>query len=198
MENYELELPEGYHPYKVIDAKKTSTAIIFNTLSFVLLAIACGVLFAIKKPSFEISYDNHSTVGLMIFIYMASIILYIVGHELVHGLFYKIFTKQKLTFGLSFSCAYCGVPQVYLRKWPAIIAALAPFTFFSIIFIPIILLMPANIYCFLLIILFGIHFGGCIGDLYVSFLMLFILPKDFLVNDNGAKQVFYTKEDQAC
>ena len=31
MKNYELELPEGYRPYKVIDAKKTSTAIIFNT-----------------------------------------------------------------------------------------------------------------------------------------------------------------------
>ena len=46
----------------------------------------------------------------------------------------KIFTKQKLTYGFSLTYAYCGVPNIYVRKKEAIIACLAPLVIFSIIF----------------------------------------------------------------
>ena len=63
-----------------------------------------------------------------------------------------------------------------------------------LIFIPLIILLPANIYGFLVILLFATHFGGCIGDMYCIYLLLFKLPKNTLVNDTGPKQTFYVCE----
>ena len=81
----------------------------------------------------------------------------IVCHELTHGLFYKIFTKQKLTYGFSLTYAYCGVPNIYVRKKEAIIACLAPLVIFSIIFLSLIIILPPNYITLSIITLFSFH-----------------------------------------
>ena len=43
-------------------------------------------------------------------------VLYMVLHELTHGLFYKIFTHEKLKFGMTLTVAYCGIPRIYTKK----------------------------------------------------------------------------------
>ena len=117
-------------------------------------------------------------------------IAYIILHELTHGLVYKVMTKQKLTFGLTLSCAFCGVPNIYVTRKTALLAILAPFVVFTIIFIPLIIVLPANMINLALVIIFGIHFSGCVGDLYGT-IVLITLKGKILMNDTGPKQTFY-------
>ena len=127
------------------------------------------------------------------FIALIGFIIYIVLHELTHGLFYKIFTKQKLTFGVSLTYAYCGVPNIYVRKKETIIACLSPLIIFSIIFLTLIFILPPNYINLSIIILFSFHFGGCSGDIFLSLILLIKYDKDTYIKDTGPTQYIYKK-----
>ena len=188
---YYLELPKGYVKQKVIDAKKTSTAIIFTLVSFVMAFAVIFLLMSIKKFSInDFASDRLRAAGSML-IMIVSYIAYIIIHELTHGIGYKLFTREKLKFGVTLTCAFCGVPNAYVKKWPAFITTLLPFTVYTIIFLPICLITNNIDVLFIFGLLFAFHFAGCVGDLYVALYLLFVAPKDVLVNDDGAKQEFY-------
>jgi hypothetical protein len=192
MPNYYLELPEGYKIKKIVDAKKDKKLIILmNIIATVLMIITMITLYFVKKIKIDV---NLLDLYIFLLLFIISSILYIVCHELVHGVVYKILTKQKLTFGLTLIVAFCGVPNIYTTRKTALYALFAPLVVFTLIFIPLIILLPANIYGFLVILLFATHFGGCIGDMYCIYLLLFKLPKNTLVNDTGPKQTFYVCE----
>jgi hypothetical protein len=74
---------------------------------------------------------------------------------------------------------------------------LAPFVIHSIWMIALICLLPANVWCLLVIVLFAIHFGGCAGDLYGTLILLFkYRGKSVLMNDSGPKQTFYVQSQK--
>lgn len=195
MENYFKELPEEYVVDKVIDAKgDMKVKVLFTIGSFVLfgLVFACFIPYLIKNFPTEMVRNEMVLSWLLL---MISMLLYIVLHELTHGIFYKIFTKEKLTFGLTLTVAYCGVPNLYLKKIPAVVSAIAPFVVFSIVFGIPLFFISNYLYFTVLAILFAAHISGCIGDLYCVMLLLFKYKgKDVLVNDTGPKQTFYIKK----
>ena len=128
---------------------------------------------------------------------MVSMIAYIVLHELVHGIAYKSLTGEKLTFGMSWSCAFCGVPNIYTYRRTALISLTAPLIVFSVIFIAIaaVLYFVSPIYYLIVSFLFGLHLGGCSGDIYVTILFLTkFKDKSTLMKDTGPEQFFYVKE----
>ena len=195
MNNYFKELPEDYVIDKVIDAKEDTKVKIFFVLgSFVIMVLvfSCFLPYLINNFKLE-DYENTNLLVIYLLL-IGGMLLYVVLHELTHGLFYKIFTKEKLTYGFTLTVAYCGVPNLYLKKIPALIAALAPFTIFSIVFGIGLLLVKDYWYFATLAFIFSVHVSGCIGDLYVSILMIFKYKgKDILVNDTGPKQTFYIR-----
>ncbi|MBE5755021.1 MAG: DUF3267 domain-containing protein [Clostridiales bacterium] len=191
--NFTKELPQDYKEIYSIDAKNAKIGIIMNVVAFVIFLLIFIPLFILcDLSSFygERFYEN--VMSCLAFAFLGLIICFIL-HELVHGFVYKITTGQKLTFGLSWSCAFCGVPNVYVTRKTAIFALLAPFVFFSIIFIIALILFYPNPAVFLSIaFVFALHTGGCAGDLYVFLLFLFKLKdKRILMNDTGPKQTFY-------
>lgn len=194
MKKYEDILPNDYKEAKVIDAKKKSTAIIFNlgALIIMMVVIAIGLLLY----PYELSIDFSPRTSLFLLGLLGAMIIYIVLHELTHGLVYKIFTKQKLTFGITFSCAFCGVPNIYVYRKVAMFAIIAPFVLFTIVFgIPLFFIKDSLIYS-LTLLMFAIHVSGCIGDLYGFSLFLFkYRKKDTLMNDTGPKQTFYLNKE---
>lgn len=200
--NYEIILPEGYREDKVIDAKNITTAIVMNVIAFVLFVLVLGIglviLFATRFANHEVKREVASTDLWILLGMILAMFLYIVLHELVHGLFYKLFTKQKLTFGLTLSCAFCGVPQVYTYKTCALITILAPFVVFHFVFILPMFWVTSPMFLISLLILEALHFSGCIGDLYCASLILFKYKgKTILVNDTGPKQTFYVLVSQS-
>ena len=197
MENCYRELPEGYREAKVVDAKEKKTSVLLTlssialtVLAFVPVAVFCDfdvVFNALKEKTAVVPY----------FVFLFSMVIYVILHELIHGAAYKALTHQKLTFGFTLTVAFCGVPDVYTSRKTALIALLAPFVTFTVIFIPLLVwLHGVNMVFYAFAgILFAIHFGGCIGDLYMTALLLFRYkdPRT-LMNDTGPKQTIYLPE----
>jgi hypothetical protein len=197
LNNYYKELPEGFIEDYTIDAKKRSTAISLNLVGFVLAVVVILICYVIKFDTYP-STDglNGFEVPLVLLVFAVSVVIYMVLHELTHGLVYKLLTKQKLTFGFTVSCAYCGLKQGFVNKKTAIIAMLAPFVIHGIWMLLLIALLPANIWVAMLVILFGSHFGGCIGDLYDAIILIVKYHnKQVLLSDIGPKQIFYVRNE---
>lgn len=198
MENYFRELPEGYREARVVDAKEKKTSVIFTVSSFVLTAmIILPILLTFGSLRELFEEYGRKTMLLADLVFVLCMLSYIVLHELLHGAAYKSLTHQKLTFGFTLTVAFCGVPDVYTSRKTALIALLAPFVTFTVIFIPLLVwLHGVNMVFYAFAgILFAIHFGGCIGDLYMTAL-LFFRYKDprTLMNDTGPKQTIYLPE----
>lgn len=193
---YTKELPDGYQPAKTVDVGEKRFAILMNLAAALLTAVVGVGGFFLKfagEPGSAI--PDLSNVWLFegwLFAILVSLIVYLVLHELTHGIVYKILTGEKLTFGLKLSCAFCGVPDVYVTRKTALLALLAPFTVFSVAFlVPFFLLSGSLSFSFL--VLFSLHFGGCAGDLYDTFLLLFRLKGNLLMRDTGPRQTFYIR-----
>lgn len=197
---FESELPAGYAQIFTIDAKQKKTGLILNAVSFliqgILYLICTPLLYIGGEPNFDLTLPELMISAAVL---VVSLLLYIVLHELTHGAAYKILTKQKLSFGLSWSCAFCGVPNIYVYRGASLLALTAPLILFTIILAPITVWLyfvhPA--YYIMSLILLGVHIGGCSGDGYMTLLLLFkFKDKTLLLRDTGPCQWIYTKKNE--
>ncbi len=127
--------------------------------------------------------------------FVAAMYAYIVLHELIHGAVYKMFTGEKLTYGITLSCAYCGVPNIYVYRRPTVFALAAPLVLFMFVFVPLTVAMyfvlPLGFIASAFLL--GFHIGGCSGDIYMLLLFLFkFRDNKTLVKDMGPEQYIYT------
>ena len=193
MKHWEKELPPGYREAFVIDAKNDKKLIRRMTLAsllvlgvFLWLAIIWQLPVLLHSASFSVAAP---------LAFCVSLIFYMVLHELVHGAAYKALTGQKLTFGMTLSVAFCGVPEIYVYRKASLIAVLAPFVVFTVLGLIALALLPDGWWRFFLLLFLGLHIGGCSGDLYNTWLYLtrFKDPRT-LTRDTGPIQTFYLPE----
>jgi hypothetical protein len=201
-DNFEKELPSGYKEAMYINAKDAKFGIIFNLIAIGVLIFVMAFAFLSLSFSGNLSSDIFRIDFLQIIvaylIFFGTMIGYIVLHELVHGAAYKLLTGEKLTFGISWSCAFCGVPDIYTYGRTALIAVISPFALFTLLFIPIlaVLYFLSPLYYLIAAFIFGLHLGGCSGDLYVTYLLLSKFKgKRVLMRDTGPEQYFYVPTD---
>ena len=202
-QNFEKELPSGYKQALYINAKNAKFGIIFNLIALAVLAIvmvfAVLSLYFSDKLSFKILELSFTQLIVAYLIFFSSIIAYIVLHELIHGIAYKALTGEKLTFGISWSCAFCGVPNIFTYRKTAIISVIAPFATFTLLFIPLLILLYcfSPLYYLIAAFIFGLHFGGCSGDLYVLYLFAAKFKSEkTLMRDTGPEQFFYVPDEE--
>ena len=186
--HYESELPSSYEEVYTVDAKDRKTVIVMNLAALLLLAAAVVIGWLLIRP--DHFFANYSLVRNLVF--LVSMGAYIVLHELVHGAAYKLLTGQKLSFGFTGTAAFCGVPDIYVYRTASLIAVLAPFCVFTIVFLAFSLLAANPWDRFYAVILLGLHIGGCSGDLFNAGLYLFrFRDPGTLTRDMGPKQSFY-------
>lgn len=203
MKHFEEKLPENYRLVKTVDATKAPFAVVFNLLSLVMMVGAFAVLYfafgtdvSLIKEQFLTLPDFTKILALLLLV--VGFIVYIVLHELVHGVVYKAFTKRKLTFGVTMTCAYCGVPDVFVYRTASLCALLAHFVIFSIAFIVPMFFLQNTVWFLLLAALFAMHFGGCVGDLYITVLYVFkFRDGKTLMRDTGPVQTFYLPHEKS-
>ena len=203
MKHFEEKLPENYRLVKTVDATKAPFAVVFNLLSLVMMVGAFAVLYfafgtdvSLIKEQFLTLPDFTKILALLLLV--VGFIVYIVLHELVHGVVYKAFTKRKLTFGVTMTCAYCGVPDVFVYRTASLCALLASFVIFSIAFIVPMFFLQNTVWFLLLAALFAMHFGGCVGDLYITVLYVFkFRDGKTLMRDTGPVQTFYLPHEKS-
>ena len=203
MKNYEAELPQNYKLVKTIDAKNVKVGVVFNIVALlILLACVIPAYFIIGVPfddMFDFSNNNGVYILVRVLVMLVIYVVYIILHELIHGAAYKALTKQKLTFGVSLTVAFCGVPNIYVYRKTALIAVLAPFVVFTPIFVVLCAVLPNALDKLLASLLLGMHVGGCCGDLWVAGLLTFkYRNKTTLMNDTGPKQEFYILSEEVA
>jgi hypothetical protein len=104
-------------------------------------------------------------------------------HELVHGLFFWVFTREKPQFGFKLLYAYASAPGWYFDKSIYWLIGLAPLIFLSLAGLVVAVFTPADWFFYLLFGLFT-NASGAIGDLYIV-IRLALEPAGTLVEDRG-------------
>jgi hypothetical protein len=191
--NYELELPQNYDLIYHLDAKNKKVGIIFTVVSLVVLLVVMGVAVIPLIGNFNVELTDVKYLYAYL-VFMLVMCVYIVLHELVHGIAYYGLTKQKLTFGLTWSCAFCGVPNIYCYRKTALIALVSPLIVFTLVFVPLTiwLYFIDPIYYLMAAFVLGLHLGGCCGDIFMTYLLLTRFKnKKTLIKDTGPAQFVY-------
>ena len=195
MKHYEKELPTGYREAFAVDATEKKLAIGMNVAAGIVMAVLIVAAYLLIRPT--MLKENLSISRTLIF--LGAMFLYMVLHELVHGAAYKLLTGQKLTFGLTLSVAYCGVPDIYVYRKASMISLLAPFCVFTVVFGAALAMFSNPWDKMYTAILLAVHIGGCVGDLYDTWLYLTrFTDSRTLMRDTGPKQTFYVPEDAKC
>ena len=188
---FEPTLPESYREALLIDAGNTKFGIIMNLAAVVIMILILVLTVPLLRlHSFTVLFSIPKLLLMMLLL-----IGYVVAHELVHGIAYKLMTGQKLTYGFKLTVAYCGVPDIYVYRRTALVSLLAPFTVFTLLFGGLMLFLHNPGWRLVFAFMLAIHIGGCVGDLYDTLLYLFrFRSPDTLMNDTGPAQTFYVKE----
>ena len=192
--DFEFAVPEGYKEVYHIDASDKKTAIKMTLGALVIMVAVVALLFICA----DLSQFDFDKILLYDGVWIAAMLIYIVLHELVHGAVYKALTHQKLTFGITWSAAFCGVPDIYTYRRTALLSLVAPLTVFTVILLPLTIWlrfvdMGWYIVCG---VLFAAHISGCVGDMFVTrlFLKRFRDPRT-LMRDSGPAQWIYVPEE---
>ena len=193
-QNFEEVLPQDYRQVKVIDASGKGFGVIMNLIALIPMVLCVVITMMVLSPiDFSEEITNRSFISLLAFV--AVMVGYIILHELLHGLAYKLLTGRRLTFGLTLTVAYCGVPDIYVYRRASLIAILTPFLVFLPVFSVLLALVPGALNKLLAAYMLGMHIGGCAGDLYGAGVMLFRLRDPaLLMRDTGPRQEFYLPE----
>lgn len=110
-------------------------------------------------------------------------------HELIHGVFFWLFTRDIPRFGFHFYYAYAAAPEWYIPRNLFIIVGVAPFiliTVAGLLLLPGISAQSVNE----LLIILTLNAAGSVGDLIVVG-WLMTQPRTMMIIDDGPAIVFY-------
>jgi len=185
-------LPQNYQHQKTLDLSRGSVVLWLNLAAIPLLFLYGWffnvVIFSLRPLSpvqigiFQIltSFSGWGLIALVL-----SIILMLVFHELVHGLFFWLFTHERPKFALRAGYAFAAAPDWFLPSSQYIIVGISPFIVISILCIILGVWVPASFVPYLLLIA-TFNAAGALGDLIVVAWVL-RQPKSIFVKDEGDK-----------
>jgi len=176
----------------IIDFQKNRKfAIIINILSFIFLVIFY-ILFDLITRAAGINTTgdflyHFKSLRYLPFtaniIFLAGLVIILSVHELIHGFFFFLFTKEKPLIGFKSVYAYAASPDWYIRKKYFLIITLSPIIIMTITGFVLMLVVPAG-YSSMIFLLVTVNAAGSIGDIWVS-IILSRKPSETYVNDTG-------------
>jgi hypothetical protein len=123
-------LPNNYNLIKKVDFANDKKMFIFINILAVLICIIMLIIpVYFKGVSFSIDIFTYIKLAILTAVLAAA---YIILHELVHGLFILIFTREKPSFGFSRGLFYTAT-DYYMPKVQYIIIALAPVVIWGVV-----------------------------------------------------------------
>lgn len=180
-----IELPQGYKELEQIDLQKDKKmAFLVNGIGVIIMVITFFIGHALV-PIAELYRMNGILPWIVIF---AGTILYMVLHELVHGIFMFHYSKKKPFYGYTGMYAYAG-SKCYFNKKSYIVIALAPIVIWGIVLLVLNLIFQETWFWVIYFIQIC-NLSGAAGDLYVSY-RFSKLPEDILINDIGVSMTIY-------
>lgn len=193
MKAYE-RLPEGYAKIYSIDLQKNvKTAILVNLLAGVIAALmVIPVHFAVPIQTLFFPVDGVGELQIKTVVMIGAMILYMILHELVHGVAMKICGTKKVKYGFTGMYAFAGSEDLYDKK-SYIFVALAPVVFWGVVLLIVNLFVPLGWFWVVYLIQIA-NISGAAGDFFVTVKFL-KMPRDILVQDYGVGMTVYSKEE---
>ena len=184
-------LPEDYgERYSLNLQKDKRTAIIVN-----LLALAIAAVMAVSMNFFVPVTSVFDMSGGIVryFLRLAALIvlmvLYMVLHELVHGIAMKLCGTKRVKYGFTGLYAFAGSEDYYDKK-SYIFIALAPIVLWGTVLAAVNFFVPTEWFWIVYMIQL-INISGAAGDLFAA-VKFSRMPKDILIQDSGVSmRVFY-------
>jgi hypothetical protein len=92
-------------------------------------------------------------------------------HELVHGIFFWLYSRSRPLFGLRGGYAFAAAPGWFFPRRQYLIVALAPLVLLTVVGMLLLLIVPAGA---LGAILFGVtvNISGAVGDMWIALQVL--------------------------
>ena len=122
---------------------------------------------------------------------IAAVILYMVLHELVHGIAMKHYGSETVRYGFTGLYAYAGCSE-YFSKKSYIVIALAPIVVWGIVLAVICAAVPRE-WFWVAYFVQVCNISGAAGDLYVT-AKFEKMPKDILISDSGVDMKVFSAE----
>ena len=171
-------LPEGYRELCSIDLQKNKKTMLLVNAAAIIIAVAMVVPACFYVPISALFDMENGFAGYIIrFASIAVLsVLYIVLHELVHGIAMKLCGTKKVKYGFTGMYAFAGSEDYYDKK-AYVFIALNPF-------------VPAEWFWVVYLIQIS-NISGAAGDFFVT-LKFSRFPKDILVRDYGVGMTVYS------
>jgi hypothetical protein len=187
-------LPPGYQLREEINLKKNFTLAISLNVLAILVSIAClflaGWVVNRLRPG-ALEAQSVMSAGTSILAMILAAIATIVLHEVIHGLFFWLYTKDRPVFAIHPLYAYAAAPEWYIPKRQYTIIGLSPLVILDVLAVLFLLLGPEG-WISIFILLFALNTGGAIGDLLIVFRLHKHSPA-CLANDTGHSISYYDK-----
>ena len=184
-------LPEHYRLHKRLTILDRKSLILLNVWGIGIFLVAsiffpllAGWLRAEGEPA-GVSLEMTGWVGIASFLalLLAVMLVMLVLHEGLHGLFFWLFTREKPKFAFKGFYAYAAMPDWYMPKKEYLITALAPLVGITIMSVIGLALLPGWADAALVWLLI-LNTSGAVGDLWIASALL-RAPAGVLGRDAG-------------
>ena len=186
-------LPEDYGEIYSLNLQKDKRAAIIVNL----LALAIAAVMAVSMNFFVPVTSVFDMSGGIVryFLRLAALIvlmvLYMVLHELVHGIAMKLCGTKRVKYGFTGLYAFAGSEDYYDKK-SYIFIALAPIVLWGTVLAAVNFFVPTEWFWIVYMIQL-INISGAAGDLFAT-VKFSRMPKNILIQDSGVSmRVFYIR-----
>jgi len=190
--------PENYQLARKIDLQTDQTLLVKLNLWGLVTLIPTGYVFL--RIGMEFHPEIHTLYQILtpslspiiqIAILLVALAAVILAHELIHGVFFWIITRQRPFFGFKGAYAFAAAPDWYIPRNTYFLIGAAPLAIITIIGISILPLISIN---FIIAWLFSLlaNTSGSVGDIYVLATLL-RYPATAMIQDRGDVISIYTE-----
>jgi hypothetical protein len=195
------DLPPNYHHLNTLNLSSSRTVFWLNIAAIPLLFIFGWLFgrlingFRTTNPFLNGFWGLITTFsGWGLFAILALIIIMLVLHELIHGTFFWLFTRERPKFALRSGYAFAAAPEWYLPKSQYIIVGIAPLVVISIVCIILASLVPLAYVPYPLFVA-TFNAAGALGDMIVV-AWVSTQIHSVLIRDSGDKFSAFTPESE--
>ena len=189
------QLPDTYREIYAVDLQKDKKLSLLVNGMATLIGVLLAVPMHFVVPIFTL-FDMSQGMGayfLRFGVLMASIVAYMVAHELVHGAAMKLCGTKRVKYGYTGLYAFAG-SEDYYDKAAYLFIALAPVVLWGIVLLVLQFCVPTSWFWVVYLVQIT-NLSGAAGDYYVT-ARFSRLPKDILVRDSGVSMCVYSNAEE--
>lgn len=181
-------LPEGYREVRRVDLMRNrKEAVLVNLLALAITGVMIVLGFLICPSFAEFEVGLHTLFGIVLM--SVGIVVYMILHEVIHGVFMKAFSGIRPRYGFTGLYAYAGSDALFCRR-QYIVIAFAPVVILGLIITVLTVAFYETAFWYLYVIQI-VNISGAAGDFYVGTLIA-RATNDVMVRDAGTDMSLYS------